>query len=137
MLNFCFHFSYFNLTFQGVFNDNRYWDIDVEYAKSTPNDILINIVVTNRGPDTARIHLLPTLWYRNTWIWGCKHDGWTGKPGIVQTGPGSAECFHEGYGRFMFVADNGPDNKEPPMMFTENETNTWVGNHNENCHYSV
>jgi hypothetical protein len=71
---------------------------------------------------------MPTLWYRNTWIWGCRHDGWTGKPGIVETSHGSAECFHEGFGRFMFVNDVGPNGKMPEMLFTDNETNTWVRN---------
>ncbi len=53
----------------GVFNDNRYFDVQVEYAKASPQDILIKIQVTNRGPDSAELHLLPTLWFRNTWSW--------------------------------------------------------------------
>src|SRR5665811_1515618 len=54
----------------GVFAENRYFDVTVEYAKSSPEDILIRISATNRGPDSAPLHLLPTLWFRNTWSWG-------------------------------------------------------------------
>ncbi len=53
----------------GIFRDNRYFDVFVEYAKAAPDDMLIRITVCNRGPDTARLHLLPTLWFRNTWSW--------------------------------------------------------------------
>jgi hypothetical protein len=53
----------------GIFNDDRYFDVFVEYAKSDPEDILIRITVHNRGPEAARVHLLPTLWFRNTWSW--------------------------------------------------------------------
>jgi hypothetical protein len=53
----------------GVFNDDCYFDVFVEYAKATPEDILIEIVVANRGPEGATLHVLPTLWFRNTWAW--------------------------------------------------------------------
>ena len=53
----------------GIFNDNRYFDVFVEYAKEDPEDILIRVTVHNRGPEDARIHVLPTLWFRNTWSW--------------------------------------------------------------------
>ena len=53
-----------------------------EYAKAGPDDILIRITVANRGPETARLHLLPTLWYRNTWSWGARHEGCGIKPSI-------------------------------------------------------
>src|SRR5689334_22485996 len=54
----------------GVFNDDRYFDVFVEYAKADPEDILVRISVYNRGPEPAQVHLLPTLWFRNTWSWG-------------------------------------------------------------------
>ncbi len=60
----------FQLNDSGVFNDNRYFDIDVIYAKSTPETILCRIAVSNRGPQTASLHVMPTLWFRNTWSWG-------------------------------------------------------------------
>ena len=53
----------------GVFDDDRYFDVFVEYAKATPDDILIRIIATNRGPDSAPLHLLPTLWFKNVWSW--------------------------------------------------------------------
>ncbi len=64
----------------GIFNDDRYFDVFVEYAKGDPEDILIRISVHNRGPEAAQIHLLPTLWFRNTWSWG---DG-ASKPALHQ-----------------------------------------------------
>ena len=72
----------------GVFDSSRYWDVFAEYAKDSPNDILIKITVCNQGPEDSTIHLLPTLWYRNTWIWGCKHeDGLSGKPFLFRWHP--------------------------------------------------
>ena len=59
----------FELLDTGVFDDNRYFDVFVEYAKASVEDILIQIKVVNRGPETAELHLLPTLWFRNTWSW--------------------------------------------------------------------
>ncbi len=60
----------FELIDTGVFDQDRYFDVFVEYAKAEVNDILIRISVTNRGPDAAPLHLLPTLWFRNQWSWG-------------------------------------------------------------------
>src|SRR5215467_3203604 len=60
----------FELLHTGVFNDNRYFDVFVEYAKTDVEDILIKITVTNRGPESSNLRLLPTLWFRNVWSWG-------------------------------------------------------------------
>ena len=60
----------FELLDTGVFNDDRYFDVFVEYAKADTEDILIKITVTNRGPEAANLRLLPTVWFRNTWSWG-------------------------------------------------------------------
>lgn len=115
----------FELADTGVFNDSRYWDITAEYAKNTPNDVLIQITVANRGPDTARLHILPTLWFRNTWIWGCKHEGCTLKASMKESAPGTVECKHETLGKYTFVVDVNPENEMmPELLFTENETNT-------------
>ena len=57
----------------GVFDDDRYFDVFVEYAKADPDDILIRVTAYNRGPEAATLHLLPTLWFRNTWSWGGDH----------------------------------------------------------------
>ena len=109
-----------------MFNKSRYWDICAEYAKNTPDDILIRITVTNRGPDTARLHVLPTLWFRNTWIWGCNHEGCTKKASIIQKTHDTVECRHEPLGKFSFAVDVGPENETPELLFTENETNNEV-----------
>ena len=60
----------YELVDTGIFDDDRYFDVFVEYAKAGPDDILIRVSVHNRGPEAARLHLLPTLWFRNTWSWG-------------------------------------------------------------------
>src|SRR5213078_1305464 len=64
----------------GVFDEGRYFDVFVEYAKATPEDVLIRITVHNRGPEPAELHVLPTLWYRNQWSW---HGG-PGRPTLEQ-----------------------------------------------------
>ncbi|HTJ81701.1 MAG TPA: glucosidase, partial [Polyangiaceae bacterium] len=64
----------------GVFDEGRYFDVQVEYAKSDDEDILILVTITNRGPETAVLHVLPTLWFRNTWGWGREGEGYYPKP---------------------------------------------------------
>src|SRR6202521_942926 len=59
----------YELVDTGVFSEDRYFEVDAEYAKASPTDLVIRLSVTNRGPDPARLHLLPTLWFRNTWSW--------------------------------------------------------------------
>ena len=105
----------------GVF-DNGYWDVAVTYAKAAPEDLCILLTVTNRGPVTATIDLLPTLWFRNTWSWGCKHDGCTVKPRLHLDGE-VVRTKHETLGEFHFSADNAADGTKPTWLFTDNETN--------------
>jgi len=105
----------------GVFDQNKYFDVLVEYAKNAPDDILIRITVNNRGSEPATIHLLPTLWARNSWIWGCLHEGCEIKPYIAKSGPASVDVDHESLGKFRLVAEQRGD--QPQMLFTENETN--------------
>jgi hypothetical protein len=102
----------------GVFNDNRYFDVFVEYAKQGPEDLLIQISVSNRGPDPAGIHVLPTLWFRNNWTW------WPGtpKPSIKQIsgqkGSRAIAASHLDLGdRYLYCEG------DVPLLFTENETN--------------
>ncbi len=114
----------FELKDSGVFEGHRYFDVVVEYAKASPDDVLIQLTVVNRGPDEAPLYLLPTLWYRNTWIWGCKHDGCWVRPTLKATGGTSVQGDHVSFGRHHFVAGLGPDGKAPELLFTENETNT-------------
>src|SRR5262249_4755781 len=66
----------FELLDTGVFDGNRYFDVLAEYAKASPDDVLIQVTVTNRGPEAATLHLLPTLWFRNTWSWGRTGEGY-------------------------------------------------------------
>jgi hypothetical protein len=69
----------------GVFDDDRYFDLFVEYAKVEPNDVLMRVTAINRGPDTARLRLLPHVWFRNTWSW----DAEASRPLLEQNGQGS------------------------------------------------
>ncbi len=102
----------------GVFDDNRYFDIFIEYAKASGDDVLIKITAVNRGPETAALHLLPTLWFRNTWSW----NGGV-KPSLSKTGPDKAEnrveANHPTLGNRWLYIEN-PDE----ILFTENETNS-------------
>ena len=114
----------FELLDTGVFAEDRYFDVQAEYAKASPNDLLIKITATNRGPEPAALHLLPQLFYRNTWAWGCKHEGCEVKPRMqlvpptpsAAGGAGSAgsaggkrhatvQCDHVTLGRFFFHAE--------------------------------
>ncbi|MCI0642178.1 MAG: glucosidase [Gemmataceae bacterium] len=112
----------FELADTGVFDDG-YFDVFVEYAKAAPDDVLIRITAANRGPAPAVLHLLPTLWFRNTWSWGCAHEGCWPKPFIRWAQAGSLFCHHATLGRFHFAADALSDGREPTFLFTENETN--------------
>lgn len=114
----------FELVDTGVFDENRYFDVMVEYAKQAPDDVLIRVTVSNRGPEVAPIFLLPTLWFRNTWSWGCAHDGCTLKPRIQYLQEdGLVETEHETLGKFYFAFDD-PDFARPQLLFTDNHTNT-------------
>lgn len=103
----------------GIFGQNRYFDIFIEYAKAAPEDILIRIEVCNRGEETADITVLPTLWFRNTWAFGITRE----KPSLqLMAAMGSAvslEAVHSRTGRYYLFAE-----KADTMLFTENETNT-------------
>ena len=107
----------------GIFDGGRYFDVGVEYAKGGPNDLLIQITVINRGPETARLHVLPTLWFRNTWSWGCTHEGCEVKPRLRQIADGRVQCDHATLERFIFEAEASSDGSAVPFLFTENETN--------------
>ena len=113
----------YELVDTGVFAESRYFDVGVEYAKNSPNDLLIRITITTRGPDAATLHLLPSVWFRNTWSWGCTHEGCTLKPRIATEGARRLACTHETLGRFYFEFEDGPDGRAPRVLFTDNETN--------------
>jgi hypothetical protein len=113
----------FELVDTGVFDDSRYFDVTAEYAKASPDDVLVRITVANRGPQPATLHLLPTLWFRNTWSWGCDHEGCEVKPRIEIDGSGGAIARHASLGQFRMVAEAGPGGTAPTQLLTENETN--------------
>ncbi|MGH9713979.1 MAG: MGH1-like glycoside hydrolase domain-containing protein [Candidatus Acidiferrales bacterium] len=108
----------FELVDTGIFNESRYFDVFVEYAKATPEDILIRITAWNRGPDTAPLHILPTLWFRNRWGWGEGYDA--PQMGCIDGPEGTAllafDEFH--YGKRWLLIESPPE-----ILFTENETN--------------
>jgi Glycosyl hydrolase family 63 C-terminal domain len=108
----------FELIETGVFDENRYFDVFVEYAKGAANDILIRISVENHGRDKSTLHLLPTLWFRNTWSWGKIAEECTSKPSIELERDGLARARHEELGEYQFAYEG---NATP--LFTENETN--------------
>ena len=115
----------FELIDTGAFDESRYFDVFAEYAKQSPEDILIRITVANRGPEAATLHLLPTLWFRNTWSWGCTHEGCGLRPRIRQEkGQPLLSAGHETLGDFHLAIGPSPDGQTPPVLFTENETNT-------------
>jgi hypothetical protein len=109
----------FELEDTGIFDGNRYFDIYAEYAKASPDDVLIRISAVNRGPETATLHLLPTLWFRNAWSWGCEHEGCTLKPRIDRTSPSKITASHPTLGKFQLHVDAA----DARFLFTENETN--------------
>ena len=115
------HDPEFELADTGVFDDSRYWDVTVEYAKAAPDDLLIRIAVANRGPEAAELHVLPTLWFRNTWSWGRTGEGYWPRPSIRQA-PGGVLARHESLGEFRLSAEADPEGG-PRWLFTENETN--------------
>jgi hypothetical protein len=109
----------FELMDTGVFDDDRYFDVEVEYAKNTAEDILIRINVTNRGPEAATLHLLPTIWFRNTWSW---KNGEV-RPSLRQIAnvrnASAIQLCQPALGHRWLFCDGAPE-----LLFTENETNT-------------
>jgi len=106
----------FELIDTGVFNENRYFDVFVEYAKASGDDILIEITVANRGPEAAELHLLPTVWFRNTWSWGNN----VRRPGLRAVSESMIELDEPQYGKRWLAYEGAPE-----LLFTENETNSW------------
>jgi hypothetical protein len=113
----------FELLDTGVFDDNRYFDVFAEYAKADADDILVRITVANRGPETATLHLLPTLWFRNTWSWGREGEGYWPKPALRRTGPTRIDAEHQSLGRYVLEAEPVAGQPVPQLLFTDNETN--------------
>ncbi len=111
----------FELADTGIFDDSRYFDVFAEYAKESPNDVLIRLTIFNRGPQAAPIHLLPSLWFRNTWSWGRQGEGYWSKPTIEQLHESGVAARHPSLGGFRFEAE--PIAGSAGFLFADNETN--------------
>jgi hypothetical protein len=118
------HDREYELLDTGVFNENRYFDVQVEYAKGGPHDTLMRLTIYNRGPAAARLHVLPTIWFRNTWIWGCNHEGCTLKPKITQTGTATATLEHQTLGQLCFAGQTLAADAPIEFVFTDNESDS-------------
>ncbi len=115
--------SEYELIDTGVFDEDRYFDIVIEYAKADPDDVVIRITATNRGPETSPLHLLPTLWFRNTWDWG-RDDRKPDLRAVAADTSGpitfrSVHASHHEIGEYWLDCAG-----EPELLFTDNETNT-------------
>jgi hypothetical protein len=108
----------------GIFAESCYFDVQIEYAKASLEDILIRIRVSNQGPDPARLVLLPTLWYRNTWGWGKISEECLVEPEISLAAPNLLSAKHAEMGEYKLAFDLDPERKDPGFLFTDNETNT-------------
>jgi hypothetical protein len=105
----------FELSDTGLFDEGRYFDVIVEHAKAAPNDILLRVTVHNRGPEEASIHVLPQLWFRNTWSW---EDGAV-RPELGAVEHRAIRADHPDLGRYVLHCDEGAT-----LLFCDNDTNT-------------
>jgi hypothetical protein len=126
----------YDLLDTGIFDDDRYFDVFVEYAKRGPEDILVKITVVNRGPEAAELHVLPTLWFRNDWsAWISDNNRSPRKPALRQVeapeGVSAVAAAHPTFGEYVLSCDG-----DVPLLFTENETNHQriFGRPNESAH---
>ncbi len=103
----------FELIDTGIFDDDRYFDVVIEYAKGGPDDVLLRVTVHNRGPETAELHLLPQLWFRNTWSWTTGTD----RP-MLRAAQGAIVASHPTLGEYRCSLEGAPE-----LWFTDNETN--------------
>ncbi len=117
----------YELVDTGAFDESRYFDVDIQYAKGGPDDVLIRLEVTNRGPQAAVLHVLPQWFFRNTWTWECTDEGCTTRPVMKLVG-NVVKTFHESLGEFWIACDTlsaegATQSSEPQWLFTDNETN--------------
>jgi hypothetical protein len=112
----------YELADTGIFEGGRYFDVFVEYCKAGPEDTLIQITAHNRGPEPAPLHLLPTLWFRNTWSWGRTGEGYSDRPRIQHAEQGGLLAEHQSLLRYRLVLES-LSAVRLRTLFTDNETN--------------
>ncbi|WP_327001931.1 glucosidase [Dactylosporangium sp. NBC_01737] len=110
----------FELLDTGAFDEDRYWIVEADYAKADPDDLRIRVRITNPGPDPETLHVLPTVWFRNTWSWS--PDGGA-RPRLAAAGDAAIGVEHEALGPMVLQAAPGPDGAMPRQVYCENETN--------------
>jgi hypothetical protein len=103
----------------GVFDEDRFWVVEVEYAKADPFDLLMTVRVTNAGPERDTLHVLPTAWFRNTWSW----DVGAPRPELTASGPSTVQTWHPFLGELELIGGQGPTGTEATLLFCDNETN--------------
>jgi len=113
----------FELLDTGLFSERRYFDVFAEYAKAATDDLLIRLTVVNRGPESARIHVLPTLWFRNTWAWGREGEGYWPRPHLAAHGEDAVRATQASLGTYRLHAQAPVGGPRPERLFTDNETN--------------
>ena len=113
----------YELADTGAFDEGRYFDVQAEYAKGGPDDVLVRVTVSNRGPDAAPLDLLPTLWFRNTWSWGGTGENFPPRGEIALQGQARLRASHATLGSFTLFGEIDGDAGPPTPLFTENETN--------------
>jgi hypothetical protein len=111
----------YELLDSAAFAADRYFDVQVEYAKGSPDDILIRITIDNRGAEPAALHVLPTLWFRNTWSWQRTGEGYWPRPELWRHGASSIAARHDALGEMHLHLDTAA--APVALLFTENETN--------------
>src|SRR5262245_9117575 len=106
----------------GILDGNRYFDVRVEYAKAGPDDLWMRLTLTNHGPEPAPLHVLPTLWFRNTWAWGRTTEGYWPLPELVAEN-GHVLARHASLGLFRLEPGPHPTGATPELLCCDNETN--------------
>jgi mannosylglycerate hydrolase MGH1-like protein len=109
----------FELADTGIFDGDRYWRIEADYAKAAPEDVCIRIRVRNEGPDPAELHVLPTLWFRNRWLW----DQESVRPQLRAEGASSVVARDRDLGTWRLAVGPDPSGRAPELLFCENDTN--------------
>jgi hypothetical protein len=105
----------FELIDTGLFDDDRYFDVFVEYAQAGPDDLLMRVTLENRGPEAAELHVLPQIWFRNTWSWKSGRS----KPRLFGVGAAAVRAEHSRLGAYYIYVDGAPSE----LLFCDNETN--------------